>query len=88
MTRIIASDELENAGVWRRFAVRFHLFRCRHCREYEAQLRTIGDAVRGLFRGGEADDEGLRRLEREILGGLGTGGEEKRDPGGGAPSNA
>lgn len=68
VTRDVASDEFENAGLLRRLKLRLHLLRCRHCRSYVAQLRGIGDAVREMFgRGGEGESERLERLEEKIV---------------------
>ncbi len=63
----IASDEFREAG-WRgRLAVRLHLFLCRHCRRYAAQLRVIGAAARELCGPRSQDTSTLERLERQIL---------------------
>ena len=68
LTRMIASEELAEAGWRRRLVVRFHLAMCRYCRRYAAQLRAIAEATRKLLEGGEADPTRLDRLERAILG--------------------
>jgi len=44
-----------------------HLQRCRHCREYESQLRLLGTAARDLAGSAGEDRSAVRRLEREIL---------------------
>ena len=67
VSRIIASDELAEAGLRRRLAVRFHLWMCRHCRRYATQMRQLGDMVRGMFRGQPDDLETLARLRNQIL---------------------
>ena len=67
VTRAIASDELVSAGWQRRLAVRLHLFMCRHCRLYAAQIQAIGAAARSLFGRQEDDPRTLERLERGIL---------------------
>ncbi len=67
VTRTIASDELANLSTRRRLAVRFHLFRCRHCRRYEAQIRAIGGAVQGMFGAPEESSATLDRLTEAIL---------------------
>lgn len=68
VTRTIASDEIRDAGPWRRLVIRVHLFRCRHCRRYAEQIRAIAEAVRALLGDPEAESERLARLERRILG--------------------
>ncbi len=67
VARTIASDELANLSARRRLAVRFHLFRCRNCRRYEAQIRAIGGAVQGLFGAREESSATLDRLTGAIL---------------------
>ncbi len=67
VTRKIASDEFREAGWRERLVVRFHLFMCRHCRRYAAQLRAIGAAARDLCRPRSQDPSTLERLERQIL---------------------
>ncbi len=66
VTRKIASDEFREAGWRERLAVRFHLFMCRHCRRYVAQLRAIGAATRELCGLSSQDSSTLERLERQI----------------------
>ncbi len=66
VTKVIATDELSEAGIGRRLAVRLHLLRCRHCRRYAAQIRAIGEAARGLL--GQTTDSGsLKDLKARIL---------------------
>ncbi len=66
VTKAIATDELSEAGIRRRLAVRLHLLQCRYCRRYAAQIRAIGEAARGLF--GQATDSGsLEDLKARIL---------------------
>ncbi len=67
LTRMIASEELAEAGWRRRLGVRFHLAMCRYCRRYAAQLRAIGEAARRMLRSGDADSTTLDQLERAIL---------------------
>ena len=67
VARMIASDELANLSARRRLAVRFHLFRCLHCRRYESQIRAIGGAVQGLFGVPEESSATLDRLTEAIL---------------------
>ena len=67
VSRTIASDDLAEAGLRRRLAVRFHLWMCRHCRRYATQMRQLGDMARGMFRGRSEDPETLARLQNQIL---------------------
>ncbi len=67
VTRKIASDEFAEAGWGERLAVRLHLFLCRHCRRYAAQLLAIGAAARELCGPPAHDPSTLERLERQIL---------------------
>lgn len=66
VTRRIASGEFASAAWRERLTVRLHLFMCRHCRRYAAQLGAIGAAARNL-RGPRSDSPTLQRLERQIL---------------------
>ncbi len=66
VTRAISTDELSEAGIGRRLAVRLHLLKCRYCRRYAAQIRALGDAARGLF-GQTTDSVGLEDLKARIL---------------------
>ncbi len=69
IARVVARDELSEAG-WRgRLAARLHLLMCQHCRRYAAQLRMIGQAARSLTsaRSEEEDRGTVRRLEQGLL---------------------
>ncbi len=77
VTRKIASDEFREAGWGERFAIRLHLFLCRHCRRYAAQLRVIGAAARELCGPSAQDPSTLERLERQILERSRRGAEDK-----------
>jgi anti-sigma factor ChrR (cupin superfamily) len=72
----IAADRLERAGLWHRFQIRLHLAMCRHCRRFEAQMRAIDTAARGLYRDTEPDTERLAELESSVLATLPEGGGE------------
>lgn len=64
----ISSDWLERSG-WRyRLRVRLHLFMCRHCRRYAAQIRALNAAACKLCETTAPDRETLTRLEGSILG--------------------
>jgi predicted anti-sigma-YlaC factor YlaD len=66
VSRAVATDELERAGLWQRLGVRFHLLMCRHCRRYSEQLRAIGQATRELFREEPAEQATVERLREAI----------------------
>lgn len=63
----IASDDLADAPLRRRMAVRMHLMLCKHCRRYARQLRAIGAGARQLFGGDEESSETTERLRTTIL---------------------
>ena len=42
VTKMVASDDLVDAGPWLRLKIRLHLMMCRHCARYAAQIRAIG----------------------------------------------
>ena len=67
VARLIASEELVDAGRSKRALVRIHLLMCRHCRRYAAQLRAIGAAARGRWDTSPADRQALEKLESSIL---------------------
>ena len=67
VTRWIASDELTNASWRRTLATRLHLLKCPPCRRFLDQIRSIGRAVRNLYRLQEIDAASLERLEGAIL---------------------
>ena len=67
LTRMLASDELVEAGWSQRLRGRVHLLMCRHCRRYAAQLRALGAGARRSW-GAEAEDvERLEQLQSRIL---------------------
>jgi hypothetical protein len=68
LTRMIASDETEDFGFMKRMEIRFHLFMCKHCREYAGQIRSIGQGAKKMAAETEPDQEQLRRLEKDICG--------------------
>ncbi len=49
VAHLISSDELVVQTWHRRLAVRIHLLMCRHCHNYSAQVRAIGQSVRELY---------------------------------------
>ncbi len=65
--RLIASDELADAGWSDRALVQLHLLMCRNCRGYAAQLRAIGAAARDRSGLGVVDRATFERLQSSIL---------------------
>lgn len=63
----IGSGEIGSAGVMERFAVRFHLTMCRHCRAYARQIRAIGEAARNVFGLPPADPKAVSELKDRIM---------------------
>ncbi len=72
VSRTIASDDLAEAGLRSRLAVRFHLWMCPPCRRFATQMRQLGDLARGMFRERSEDPETLARLQNQILGQTGV----------------
>lgn len=66
VTRLLASGELEAAGLTRRILVRLHLLMCNDCGRYARELRGLGKVAREAFRQ-PLDAERLAALERAIL---------------------
>ncbi len=67
VTQLVASDELHQAGWWRRMSVRIQLLMCHNCLRYVAQLRAIGTAARDLWQLSIPEAERLGDLEHAIL---------------------
>ncbi len=68
ISRLVASDETEDFGFLKRVEIRFHLFMCKHCREYEGQIRSIGQGAKKMAAEAEPDQDQLQRLEKDICG--------------------
>jgi hypothetical protein len=66
LTKLVAADEIEDFGFMQRMEFRLHLFMCRHCRNYVAQIRSIGQGARDLAAGDEPDGDQLQRMEKDI----------------------
>jgi hypothetical protein len=64
----IGSDQILDAGLMERLAVRMHLAMCRHCSNYARQIRAIGNAVRSVCEGFRDDPERTARLIGRIAG--------------------
>lgn len=66
ISRLVASDETGEFGFMKRMEMKFHLFMCRHCRNYVAQIRSLGRGARDLATTDEPDPENLARMEKKI----------------------
>ena len=67
LTRMLASDELIEAGWWQRLEGQVHLLMCRHCRRYAAQLRAQGAWAQRSWGAEPEDVERLEQLKSRIL---------------------
>ncbi len=67
VARLMASEELADAGWLNRALIRLYLLRCRDCAGYAAQLRAIGIAARDRWDLSEADRAALEKLESSIM---------------------
>lgn len=79
VARLLAEDELEEAGWRKRLVIRIHLLRCQYCRRYAAQLQAIGRVARSLWgtRPGDEDAEALKRVEEAVLKSVSRGSTKK-----------
>ncbi len=68
LTKLIASGEIEDLGFMKRMEINFHLFMCKHCRQYMGQIRSIGQGAKKMAAEAEPDQEQLQRLEKDICG--------------------
>ncbi len=66
LTKLIASGEIEDLGFMKRMEIQFHLFMCKHCRQYMGQIRLIGKGAKKMAAETEPDQEQLQRLEKDI----------------------
>jgi hypothetical protein len=68
VSRLIASDELREAGFGKRLAVRLHLLMCIHCSRFASQIRRIGMTSRQVADADRIDDADFdKRLLDRIL---------------------
>ena len=67
LTRMLACDELVEAGWSQRLEGRVHLLMCRHCRRYAAQLGALGAWARRSWGAKAEDAERLEQLQGRIL---------------------
>jgi hypothetical protein len=63
----IGSGDIDNSGFAERFAVRFHLLMCRHCRAYARQIRAIGEAARDALGSFQVAPKTLSELKERIM---------------------
>ena len=73
-------DELAQLNIWHRTIVRWHLFRCPDCKNYNEQIRAIGQAAQGLYEDAGAEAGNLDKLEATILRDLEGGPDRDRPP--------
>ena len=66
LTKMVASDEIEEFSFMQRMELKFHLFMCGHCRNYVAQIRSIGQGAKNAAAETAPDGERLQRLENHI----------------------
>ena len=66
ISRLVAADEIEEFGFMKRMEMKFHLFMCKHCRNYVAQIRAIGRGARNLADADEPDPGNLAKIEKKI----------------------
>lgn len=68
VARLLSTEELHRASLSTRWGVRMHLWMCRHCSRFAAQIRLLGSAARASHRteSGKADAE-AETLEDRII---------------------
>ena len=67
VAHLLSSDAAIDGRLSDRLRVKLHLFMCKHCREYAAQLQVVGAAGSRLGDEYTEDPEALDRLEQAIL---------------------
>ncbi len=70
LARRVASDEVVEASLGGRLAVRMHLLLCGNCRRFVRQMRALGAAACKSWGGQPEDPAALESLEEKILEGL------------------
>ncbi len=70
VSKSISSERFRDAGWRHRLAVYVHIFLCRHCRRYKAQIEAIGAAARQIVKR-EDTSATVGRLTEQILKGVG-----------------
>jgi len=64
---LLSSETAADAPISNRLKVKLHLYMCRNCRGYAAQLSALGRAGRELGKDCEGEPETVERLERAIV---------------------
>ncbi len=67
IARLLASDEWRDSSLIRRLQIRVHLWMCRDCRGYGAQLTAMGRVAREIVLDPSDDKAILQRLRAAIL---------------------
>ena len=67
VTALISSDELDDAGFFKRMEVRLHLLMCNHCNRYLSQIKSIGRGAKDNARDLEADSQQIKRMKKNIV---------------------
>ena len=67
VTRLYSTEEIRQASLRKRMAVRIHLMMCRSCQRYVRELRVIGETVRHVARAAPEDPERIETLVRRVL---------------------
>jgi hypothetical protein len=73
VARLLSTDELHRASFSTRWGVRMHLWMCRHCSRFAAQIRLLGSAARAKYgpESGKPDTEAESledRITRKLSG--------------------
>ena len=64
---LVASDGLEHTTWHTRLLTRLHLFYCKRCRRYAAEIATIGRVSREAWSADSVASNTVRRLEGAIM---------------------
>jgi len=67
VSRLVASDDVVDLGLFKRLELRLHLMMCRHCSGYAAQIRGLGDGAREVADRETCLPERLDEIERKII---------------------
>ncbi len=66
LSQLVAADEIEEFGFMKRMELKFHLFMCRHCRNYVAQIRSLGQGARDIASADGPGQDQLEKIEKKI----------------------
>ena len=67
VAHLLSTDDAVDGKLSDRLRVKLHLFMCKHCRAYAAQLRALGEAAHGLKNEYTGEQVALDRMEETIL---------------------